>query len=196
MEMLVRVNVIEFEAGRREGLELGFDLGGKLAAHMRQEKHRGPGPHHIVAEEAVGAYERRNFRGRQRRPPLDQHQMQAHAQAPHRLGALHRVGGGRRRDHQAGGGEYAFLVGAFDRVVDRERRSEIVRRDNQLLFIAARICRKTGAHLFGPRGQETIMSSRVRRNWKNSTPSRSRRTSISQDVSISPTISAIFEGRK
>ena len=37
---------------------------------------------------------------------------------------------------------------------------------------------------------------RSRRKWKNSTPSRRRRTSMSRLVSISPTISAILDGRK
>ena len=39
-------------------------------------------------------------------------------------------------------------------------------------------------------------SSRLRRNWKNSTPSRRRRFIISGDVIISPTIEAILDGRK
>ena len=66
----------------------------------------------------------------------------------------------------------------LDRLIDLFRRAEVVGGDDQ------------------PPGQETIMSSRVRRNWKNSTPSRSLRTSMSREVSISPTISAIFDGRK
>ena len=37
---------------------------------------------------------------------------------------------------------------------------------------------------------------RSRRKWKNSMPSRSRRLIISGDMIISPTIEAIFDGRK
>ena len=85
----------------------------------------------------------------------------------------------RRRDHQAGSRQNPFAMGQLDRVVDFAGGAEIVRGDDQAL-----------------QKLETIMSSRVRRNWKNSTPSRKRRTIISRDVSISPTISAIFEGRK
>src|SRR5690348_15193697 len=56
-------------------------------------------------------------------------------------------------------------------------------------------CGLAGNHQ-ASRGYETIASSRVRRNWKNSTPSRRRRRIISGEVSISPTMAAIFEGRK
>ncbi len=53
MKMFVGVDVIKRQARGREGFELGFDLGCQLAANMRQEKHRRPGPHHIRAEKAV-----------------------------------------------------------------------------------------------------------------------------------------------
>ena len=177
MEMLVGIDVIERQARRRESLKLGFDLPRQLPAHLRQEEYGRAGAHHIGAKKAVGVDQIGNGGGRQRGPSFHQHQMQADAQAGHRLGAADRVGRCRSRHHQARGSEDTFLVGAFDRVVDLECGAEIVRGDNQLF-------------------QETIMSSRVCRNWKNSTPSRNRRTSIEREVSISPTISAIFEGRK
>jgi hypothetical protein len=52
-------------------------------------------------------------------------------------------------------------MGTLHRLVDLYGGAEIVRRDDQI-----------------PQCQETIMSSRFLRNWKNSTPSRKRRTSM------------------
>ena len=118
--------------------------------------------------------------GRQHRLSFHQHQMQADAQRRHRLGARHGVGGGGARHHQAGGGQNAVAMGAFDRLIDFDGGAEIVGGDDELFH----------------RAQETIMSSRFLRNWKNSTPSRRRRTSMSREVSISLTISMILEGRK
>ena len=47
VKMLVGVHVIERQAGRAEGLELGADLRLHLPAHVGQKKHRGAGQRHI-----------------------------------------------------------------------------------------------------------------------------------------------------
>ena len=78
-------------------------------------------------------------------------------------------------------GAAGHVVADLHRVVDFDGCAEIVSGDDEA---------------FHASGYETIMSSRVRRNWKNSTPSRRRRTSMSRLVSISLTISMIFDGRK
>ena len=85
------------------------------------------------------------------------------------------------RHHQAGGGQNAVAMGAL--------------RPPSLTSTAAPKSSAVTIRLLHD-AQETIMSSRFLRNWKNSTPSRRRRTSMSREVSISPTISAILEGRK
>ena len=87
-----------------------------------------------------------------------------------------------RGNHQAGGGKDAVGVGIEHRVFDFARGAEVIGGDDK---VSSTIL-----------SYETIMSSRLRRNWKNSTPSRRRRTSMSRLVSISLTISAILEGRK
>ena len=178
MEMFVRIDVIEFEAGRRKRLELSFDLGGQLAAHLRPQEHGKAGAHHVAPEHAAGVHQIGNVGRRQRRPAFHQHQMQTHRQR-HRLGARHGVGGGRRRDHQAGGGENTLAMRALDRVVDLDGGAEIVRGDDQSL-----------------RGRQAACSLRSLRNWKNSTPSRRRRFIMSVERNISPTMEAILPGRK
>jgi hypothetical protein len=64
----------------------------------------------------------------------------------------------------------------LDGLVDLDRYAEIIGRDDQTPQSAA--------------------SRRSFRNWKNSTPSRSRRFIICGERTISPTMAAIFGARK
>ena len=79
------------------------------------------------------------------------------------------------RDHQAGGRQNAVPVRLLDRLVDGGIEPEIVGADDQAPQLAI---------------------SRLRRNWKNSTPSRSRRRIISGLLIISATSEAILPRRK
>ena len=132
--------------------------------------------HYTVATHRIAADEIGNRVRRQHRATFDQHQMQAHAQIRHPLGALGRIERGWRAHHQACGRQDAIAVGDFHRFVDFACRVEIIGGDDEFLQAAC--------------------SRRSLRSWKNSTPSRKRLTSMSREVSISPTISAILEGRK
>jgi len=85
--------------------------------------------------------------------------------------AGHRIARGRASDHQARGRQDPVAVCLFDRLVDRNVEAKIVGADDQLPQLAI---------------------SRLRRNWKNSTPSRSRRRSICGLLTISATSEAIF----
>ena len=87
----------------------------------------------------------------------------------------YRIGGRRRRDHQACGGENATAMRGLDRIVDLARGSEIIGGDDQALQTTSR---------------------RERKKWKNSTPSARRRFMISGLVNISATMEAILDGRK
>ena len=80
------------------------------------------------------------------------------------------------RDHQARGGEDAVAMRSLDRLVDGFGEAEIVGGDD------------------GAAGHAALL--RSRRNWKNSTPSRSRRFIICGLRTISPTMAAIFGARK
>ena len=93
-------------------------------------------------------------------------------QAPRaRNGVRRRVSG----DHQACRGEDAAGVRGFDGFIDLGRQPKIVGRDDKAL---------------------QSVTSRSRKNLKNSIPSRSRRFIISGLRTISPTIEAIFGARK
>ena len=137
----------------------------------------------------VAAHQRRDFLGWQRRNALNEHDMEANAKRWQPPRAVHRIGHGRPRDHQAGGGENSGGMGALHRFVHRDIGAKIIRGHNQagpppyLLPANGRLC-----------GQAT--SFLRRRKSKNSTPSRRRRFIMSQSRSISPTISAILLGRK
>ena len=71
MKMLMSVDVIEREAGRAEGLELGADLGQHLPAHMGQKKHRRAGPRHVRPKTPAGVHQVRHG-ARQARQALRQ----------------------------------------------------------------------------------------------------------------------------
>lgn len=114
-------------------------------------------------------------RRRQDRAPVDDDDVKPDAEAGKPLRPLDGIGGRGLADHQAGAGENSVPVRPFDRLVDRGVEPEIVGADDQSLQLAAL---------------------RSRRNWKNSTPSRRRRTSICRSRAISPTIEAIFPARK
>ncbi len=180
VHVLVRVHMIEFEAGRGKGRELGADLGREPSPHSRHEKKSQRRAQLIAVEFAGLGYQVSEFCGRHYRNAIDQHEMEPDLQPGKALCPRHGVGGGRRRHHQAGAGQDAVAVCLFDRLVDRDITPEIIRADNQ-------------APACGP-GQLAI--SRWRRNWKNSTPSRSRRRIISGLRNISPSRDAIFVRRK
>ena len=101
--------------------------------------------------------------------------MQADPQVRQTTGTGYGVGNGRSADHQARGRQNAVAMGPFDSFVDGRVEPEIVSADDKASQLAI---------------------SRLRRNWKNSTPSRSRRRIISGLLSISATSEAILPRRK
>ena len=107
--------------------------------------------------------------------PIDEHQMQADPQIWQPTGARHGVSRGGGADHQARGRQNAAPVRLLDSFVDGGIEPEIVGADDQAFQLAI---------------------SRLRRNWKNSTPSRSRRRIICGLLIISATSEAILSRRK
>ena len=175
MHVPVGVHMVEKQAGRVKRLELRADLHRELTAHPRQSKKPNAGAAHIRIETAVPAHQTGDFGTRKRRKPIDEYQMQADPQVMQATGARHRVSRGGAADHQARGRQNAVPVGLLDSFVDGGVEPEIVGADDQASQLAI---------------------SRLRRNWKNSTPSRSRRRIISGLLSISATSEAILPRRK
>ena len=131
VHVLVRVDMVEREAGRPERLELGADLGGKQAPHPRREEIAQAGADLVVGETPVRADQATDLVRRQHRAAVDQHKMQPDAQARQPLRPRHRVGRGGRADHQARAGQDAITAGRLNRLVDRDVAAEIVSRDDQ-----------------------------------------------------------------
>ncbi len=183
LHVLVRVDVVERQAGGAERRELCPDFRGKLVPNTRREEIPECRVQLIVVEMPVRAHQAAQLRGRQRRASIDQHQMQPDAQPPQAARPLDGIGRRRRRHHQAGAGKDAVAVGPFDRFVDRDIEAEIVGTEDQALRRTLRQPPQLGI-------------SRWRRNWKNSTPSRNRRRIISGLRIISPSSEAIFRRRK
>ncbi len=145
--MLVRVGVVERQAGGRESRELRADLGGELSAHRGEgvaegerelvggegdpltpalspkgegEKGKPSPPWGRGLGEGVGAlHQQGNLRRRQHGRSLDHHKVQPHAQRRQRPRAPYRIGGGGRTHHQTGSGENPLAMGPLDRLVHR-----------------------------------------------------------------------------
>ena len=175
MHVLVGVHMIEPQTGRMKRLELRMDLQRELTANLRESKKTNAGAAHIRIETAVPAHQTGNFGARKGRKPIDEHQMQADPQVRQAPGARNGVSRGVRADHQARRRQNAVPVRFFDSFVDGGIEPEIVRADDQTSQLAI---------------------SRLRRNWKNSTPSRRRRRIISGLLIISATSEAILPRRK
>ena len=184
LEVPVRIDVVERQAGRPEGGELRRNLARGLPPGGRAEEYARALLRRAGTEAAVGADEVCHHRRRERRCPLEQVDVQPNAQAGETARALHGVGRGGPRNHQAGRRQDARAVRVLDRLVHFVREAEIVGGNDQLP--------RTHPHAaFAP-----ALARRSRRNWKNSTPSRSRRRSMAGLFTISPTIAAILLRRK
>jgi len=186
VKVVMRVHVIERKTRSLKRVELRGDLGGELPAGAAPEEHVRTGTRKRAREAAVAIDEVGNRRRRQHRRSVDEHEMQSDAKRRQASRARDRVTDGCAAHHQACGGKDAARVGDLDRFVDLARGTEVVRRDDQLP--------RTGGH--ARVGRQCAVCRRSRRNWKNSTPSRSRRVIICGLVIISPTIDAILPLRK
>jgi len=175
MHMLVGVHVVEGKTSRAKRLELCSDLLCKLTSNSRQKEKPDSSARHIWIEHAISAYEVRNLCSRQRRNTIDQNEVQPNPESGQLTGARHGVGCRRGRNHQARDRQDTLPMGGFYCFVYSGGEPEIVRADDQASQLAI---------------------SRLRRNWKNSTPSRNRRRIISGLLIISATREAIFPRRK
>ena len=97
--------------------------------------------------------------------------MQTDAEFGQSMGPGYRIGCCRGPNHQARSRQDPVPMCLFDGLVDARVQAEIVRTDDEPPQLAI---------------------SRLRRNWKNSTPSRRRRRSICGLLTISATSEAIF----
>ncbi len=133
VHVLVRVDMVEREAGRAKGRELRANFGRQLAADLRQKEKTHASAHHIAVELAAAPHQTGNFGRRQQRAAVDQIQMQPDMQIGQAAGARHRVRRFRRADHQARGRQNAVPMRLFDRRVDRAVEPEIVGANDELL---------------------------------------------------------------
>ena len=134
--MQVAVDVVQGQAGGTELLKLGVNLAPQRFAQTALKEVAEPGACRVVAEFTSGVHQSGNCVGRQGRMAAQQRQMQPHAQRRILVGEGDGLLKGGFIHHQAGGGEYAFAVGADDRLVDRGGTAEVVGVDDQ----AAKLC--------------------------------------------------------
>ncbi len=176
MKMPMRVDMIERQPGRAVKFELGSDLLRYLLPRPAIQCDLNPEASKVAAQSAARIEKPADLRSVAGRIAVGQHQMKPDAKAGQAPRPRHRIGGSRSGDHQTCGAEYAFAVGKLDGGVDLVTEPEIIGRYDQMV--------------------QCVSSRRWRRNAKNSTPSRSRRTIISGLRTISDTIAAIFGARR
>ena len=174
--MPMRVDVVERQSGSPVGLELRGDFPAHLPLQGRVQRNFRTVKREVVAEVSVTVDETRNVGTISHRIAVDENNVKPDAQARQRSRARDRVGRRGRADHEARSAENAAPVRCLDGGVDWLAEPEIVRRDDQPVQCA--------------------ISRRSRRNEKNSTPSRNRRTIISGLRTISDIIDAILGARK
>ena len=175
VEVLVSVDVVESKPRCLIGPKLRFDLRPDLRLNRWPRAHLKTEPREVRAQMPGCVNEIGQSFGRQRRPAVDEHQMQTDAQTGETARARDCVRRGSGGDHQACRREDALFMRQFHGGIDLGRKPKIVGRDDEVLQSA---------------------TSRSRKNLKNSIPSRRRRFIISGLRTISLTIEAIFGARK
>jgi len=175
VEVLVSVDVVQSKPRCLIGPKLRFDLRPDLRLNRWPRAHLKPEPREVRAQMPGCVNEIGQSFGRQRRPAVDEHQMQTDAQTGETARARDCVRRGSGGDHQACRREDALFMRQFHGGIDLGRKPKIVGRDDEVLQSA---------------------TSRSRKNLKNSIPSRRRRFIISGLRTISLTIEAIFGARK
>ena len=138
MKMVMGVDVIEGQAGLTKGLKLRPDLGLRLATRQGAAVDLDAGAQEIAREAAIAADELRHLLRRQRRPTVHEHEMKSDAEPGQFARALHSIGSGRCRYHEAGGSQDAAAMPNLHRLIDRESQTEIIGGDDQPLHAATR----------------------------------------------------------
>jgi len=131
MEMVVSIDMIEGQPGLAKRRELGADFRFQLPTGRRAKEDIDAGAHHIDGETPARIDQIGYSLRRQDRPPVHDDHMQTHPEGRQGSGTGHRVGRRGRPHHQAGRGQYALAVRDLDRRIDRLRKAEIVRRNDE-----------------------------------------------------------------
>jgi hypothetical protein len=133
MEMLVRVDVIERQAGCSERGELSLYLGRKLPPRGRRGEDLEAHANEVSAEPPVAVDQRRQPFRRQHGTPLNQHDMETDPERRQRPRPPHRISDGLASDHQARCSDDALTMRPLDCLVDLDSGTEIVGGDNKAL---------------------------------------------------------------
>ena len=134
--MLVTVNVVKLQSGGSEDFELRINFICDLPAHRRVDKYPDAGRNYIVTKAAGLVDQIGHARGRQHRASVGQNDVQPDLQRTQPPRSIDCVGGGGRPDHETGRRQDAVPVSRLNRLVNFERKTEVVGRYNQLLQCA------------------------------------------------------------
>ena len=133
VEMMVAIDVVEVEPGPTERGKLCADLGLRLRLRTAAEVDASAHAHGIARKASIGTNQIRDLLGRQRRPAVDQHEVQPDGETRQAPCALDRIRRGGRRHHQARGCQDAVEMAELDRLVHGNGQPKIIGGDDQSL---------------------------------------------------------------
>ncbi len=128
--MLVRVDVVEGQAGPTVGLELRRDFRGYLPPHAWLRGDVEPEPSEIGPQPSIRGDEIGNVAGRRNRASLDHHKVKSDAQTRRTPRDRNCLVGRGACYHEARGAQDARAMREFDGLVYLARKAEIVGRDD------------------------------------------------------------------
>jgi hypothetical protein len=130
VEVLVSVDVVESKPRCLIGAKLRFDLRADLRPNRWPRAYLKPEARKVGAQMPACVNEIGQPFGRQRRPTVDEYQMQTDAQTGETARARDRIRRGSGGDHQACRREDALLMRQFHGGIDLGRKPKIVGRDD------------------------------------------------------------------
>ncbi len=137
VHVVVGVDVVQREAGFFESIELCADFRFQLPSHRPPEEEANSGKDKTRREAAPIVYQTWYFLSGEQWGSVYQYEMEPNFQPREHPGPLHGIPGGPCPYHQTGAAENPVAMGLFDRFIDRQRSTEVVSRDDQLLHDGA-----------------------------------------------------------
>src|SRR5579863_2132916 len=136
MEVLVRIHMIELEAGSGEGAVLRTDFRCQLPAHACVQQAAEGVPYHAVAEAPVAPHQVGDLARPQHGPAIGEYQVESDLQLWKSARQGNGLRGRGRAHHEARGTQHTDARSPFHRLVYRWAQAEVIGGDDELALAA------------------------------------------------------------